>query len=73
MEDKINALVENCIGRRDLPAGKRFPDVQRDVLETINLYLRDAEAGFNAVYPDMVNALIAQVKADQAAAETKAA
>lgn len=70
MEDKINALVEMCIGRRDLPAGKRFPDVQRDVLETINLYLRDAEAGFNAVYPDMVNALIEQVKADQA---TKAA
>lgn len=69
MEDKINALVENCIGRRDLPAGKRFPDVQRDVLETIQLYLRDAEAGINAIYPDMVKALVEQVKADQAAAE----
>ncbi|MDY5440692.1 MAG: hypothetical protein SPG64_00475 [Candidatus Enteromonas sp.] len=69
MEDKINALVENCIGRRDLPAGKRFPDVQREVLETINLYLRDAEAAMNAIYPDMVKGLIEQVKADQAKAE----
>ena len=66
MEDKINALVENCIGRRDLPVGKRFPDVQREVLETINLYVRDAEAAMNAIYPEMVNDLINQVKQDEA-------
>ncbi|MCF0112399.1 MAG: hypothetical protein HUJ60_00270 [Bacilli bacterium] len=69
MEDKINALVENCIGRRDLPAGKNFPDVQRDVLETINLYVRDAEAAMNGIYPDMVRALVEQVNADKAAAK----
>ncbi|MDY2914134.1 MAG: hypothetical protein SPI58_00050 [Candidatus Enteromonas sp.] len=72
MEDKINALVENCIGRRDLPAGKRFPDVQREVLETINLYLRDAEATMNSIYPDMIKGLIEQVKADQAKAASSA-
>ena len=66
MEDKLNALVENCIGRRDLPVGKRFPDVQREVLETINLYVRDAEAAMNAIYPEMVNDLINQVKQDEA-------
>ena len=66
MEDKINALVENCIGRRDLPVGKRCPEVQHKIHENNNQYVRDAEAAMNAIYPEMVNDLINQVKQDEA-------
>ncbi len=64
MEDKVVALTEYMTGRRDLPAGKRFPDVMRETVETINLFVRDAEATFRAVYPDCIKALLDQVKAD---------
>ncbi|MBO5529694.1 MAG: hypothetical protein J6A47_10360 [Bacilli bacterium] len=64
MEDKVVALTEYMTGRRDLPAGKRFPDVMRETAETINLFVRDAEAAFRAVYPDCIKALLEQVKAD---------
>ena len=67
MEDKIVALIEHMTGRRDLPTGKRFPDVMRETVETINLYIRDAEANFRAVYGPLVQALLAQVKADDEA------
>ena len=66
MEDKIVALMEYMTGRRDLPVGKRFPDVMRETIETINLYVRDTEAAFRAIYVPTVNALIEQVKADDA-------
>lgn len=64
MEDKVVALTEYMTGRRDLPAGKRFPDVMRETGETINLFVRDAEATFRSVYPDCIKALLEQVKAD---------
>ena len=64
MEDKVVALAENMTGRRDLPAGKKFPDVMRETVETINLYVRDAEAAFRACYPDIIRALLDQVRAD---------
>lgn len=67
MEDKINGLMENMTGRRDLPTGKRFPDVMRETAETINLYVRDAEAAFRACYPQLIQALLDQVKADREA------
>ncbi len=78
MEDKIVGLMENMTGRRDLPVGKKFPDVMRETIETINLYVRDTEAAFRAIYVPTVNALIEQVKADEEAkkaaeAEKKAA
>ena len=67
MEDKISALMEMMTGRRDLPVGKNFPDVMREAIETINLYIRDAEAAFRACYPQLIQALLDQVKADQEA------
>ena len=69
MEDKIVALMEMMTGRRDLPTGKRFPDVMRETVETIQLYVRDAEASFRAVYVPLVNELLAQVKKDREAKE----
>ncbi len=74
MEDKIVCLMENMTGRRDLPVGKKFPDVMRETIETINLYVRDTEAAFRAVYVPTINALIQQVKEDDAkkAAEEEA-
>ncbi len=66
MEDKIVALMEYMTGRRDLPVGKKFPDVMREAIETINLYVRDTEAAFRAIYAPTINALIEQVKADDA-------
>ena len=67
MEDKISALMEMMTGRRDLPVGKNFPDVMREAIETINLYIRDAEAAFRACYPQLIQELLDQVKADQEA------
>ena len=72
MEDKISNLVEYMTGRRDLPAGKKFPDVMNETNETIRLYVRDAEASFRAVYPPLVQALIDQTKAEQEAKKEEA-
>ena len=65
MEDKISNLVEYMTGRRDLPAGKKFPDVMNETNETIRLYVRDAEAVFRSCYPQLVQALIEQTRAEQ--------
>ena len=73
MEDKINGLMENMTGRRDLPVGKKSPDVMRETAETINLYVRDAEAAFRACYPQLIQALLDQVKADREAKQDKPA
>lgn len=64
MEDKINSLVEMMIGRRQVPAGKRIPDIYREVQETINLYIRDTEAAFNAIYRPLINEFLEAIKAD---------
>lgn len=69
MEDKIVALIEEMTGRRDLPVGKKFPDVMKETIETIQLYLRDAEASFRAAYPPFIQELLAQVKKDREAKE----
>ncbi|MCR5492016.1 MAG: hypothetical protein K6F32_07815 [Bacilli bacterium] len=71
MEDKINGLMENMTGRRDLPTGKRFPDVMRETAETVSLYVRDAEAAFRACYPQLIQELLDQVKADREKAAQK--
>lgn len=65
MEDKISNLVEYMTGRRDLPTGKKFPDVMNETNETIRLYVRDAEAVFRSCYPPLVQALIDQTRAEQ--------
>lgn len=64
MEDKINQLVEMMIGRRQVPAGKRIPDVYREVQETVNLYIRDQEAAFRACYPQLINEFLEAIKND---------
>lgn len=64
MEDKVVALTEYMTGRRDLPQGKRFPDVMRETVETVNLFVREAEAKFREVYPACIQALLDQVRAD---------
>ena len=72
MEDKVVNLMEHMTGRRDLPIGKKFPDVMRETIETINLYVRDTEAAFRSLYVPCINALIEQVKADDAKREEAA-
>ena len=64
MEDKIGQLVEMMIGRRQVPAGKRIPDIYREVQETINLYIRDQEAAFRACYPQLINTFLEAIKQD---------
>lgn len=73
MEDKINDLIENITGRRDLPVGKRFPDVFRETQETIGLYVRDAEAAFRAIYQPTITAFLEDIKKAQPAPEANAA
>lgn len=67
MEDKIFALMEMITGRRDLPVGKKFPEVMRETIETIQLYIRDAEPAFRALYSPLIAALLEQVKKDREA------
>lgn len=64
MEDKVVNLTEYMTGRRDLPQGKRFPDVMRETVEAVNLFVRDAETKFREVYPKCIQDLLEQVKAD---------
>ena len=64
MEDKIGQLVEMMIGRRQVPAGKRIPDIYREVQETVNLYIRDQEAAFRACYPQLINTFLEAIKQD---------
>ena len=64
LEDKVVRLTEYMTGRRDLPQGKRFPDVMRETVEAVQLYVRDVEAKFREVYPKCIQALLEQVKAD---------
>ncbi|OPZ34138.1 MAG: hypothetical protein BWY98_01199 [Tenericutes bacterium ADurb.BinA155] len=66
MEDHINALMENMTGRRDLPEGKKFPDVMKETQDLINIYVRDAEAKFRELYVPAMNELVAQAKEDEA-------
>ena len=67
MEDKIFALMEMITGRRDLPVGKKFPEVMRETIETIQLYIRDAEPAFRSLYSPLIAALLEQVKKDREA------
>lgn len=66
VEDKVNALVENMTGRRDLPVGKKFPDVMRETNEAIATYVRNVEPTFRSLYVPAMEALVAQAKEDQA-------
>lgn len=67
MEDQINALMENMTGRRDLPEGKKFPDVMKETQEQVALYVRNIEPKFRELYAPAMQALIEQAKADAAA------
>ena len=64
MEDKISQLVEMMIGRRQVPQGKRIPDVYKDVQDTINAYIRDTEAAFNAIYHPLIAEFLEAIKTD---------
>ena len=64
MEDKIGQLVEMMVGRRQVPEGKRIPDVYKDVQETINNYIRQTEAAFNAVYKPLIDEFLESIKTD---------
>jgi len=65
MEDHINALMENMTGHRDLPDGKKFPDVMRETNELISIYVRNIEPKFRELYVPAMNALVAQAKEDE--------
>lgn len=71
MEDRINVLVENMIGRRDLAVGRTFLDVYRETIETVNAYVRDADKAFIELFPKVMNDLREQAKIN-AEAQAKA-
>ncbi len=64
MEDKVVDLCEMMTGRRDLPKGKNFGEVIKDVQTTIGNFVREAEPSFRERYIPLINELIAQAKAD---------
>jgi hypothetical protein len=64
MQDKVFDFVENITGRRDLPAGKNFGDVIKDVQASINHYVAQVEPPFKDSYQKLMRELVAQAKAD---------
>ena len=48
--DKLFAYLEMIMGKRDLPAGKKFPDVHKEVIGQINVFLQDAEPKWKEIY-----------------------
>lgn len=68
--DAVNAMVEMMRGKRDLPEGKRFPDVFKDVQEATSALVVDAQQRWAAVYSPCINVLISDARARE---EQKAA
>lgn len=65
--DKLNILVHYMTGRRTLPMGKGMGEAIREVQDSIQGYLREAETDFHAVVDPFMQQFINDVKAQQEA------
>lgn len=64
VQDKVVTLVEHMTGRRDLPAGKQFPEVISETQKAIGEYVRDVEPSFRDSYGPLINELVGQARAN---------
>ena len=64
VQDKVVTLVEHMTGRRDLPAGKQFPEVISETQKAIGEYVRDVEPSFRDSYGPLINELVEQARAN---------
>lgn len=62
-EDKIFFLIECMTGRRDLPAGKNFGDLIKEVQEVTGALVREAEPAFGQLYVPAINELVKEASA----------
>ena len=75
--DAVDALwraVEIMNGKRQIPQGKQFADVINEANAKIGAFVRDSEEAWKAIYPAMINELVADnKKAQEEKAEAEAA
>lgn len=70
--DNVGNMIEMMRGKRDLPAGKKFPDVFKDVQEATTAFVIDAQQKWAAIYNPCIQVLIGDAKAKQEAEKTAA-
>lgn len=66
VEDKVNVLIENISGRRQLKPGQKFPDVFRDTQTSISDYVKNTEDVFKGLFVTAMNDLVAQSRENAA-------
>jgi hypothetical protein len=66
--DAVGNMIDMMRGKRDLPAGKKFPDVFEDVKQKTAIFVTDAQKRWQAIYVPCIQVLIADAQAREAAA-----
>ncbi len=66
--DKLSTLIHYMTGRRALPMGKSMGEAIREVQDSIQGYLREAETDFHAVVDPFMQQFVDDVRAQQEAA-----
>lgn len=65
--DSVGNMIEMMRGKRDLPEGKKFPDVFKEVQETTTAFVVDAQQKWAAVYGPCIQVLINDARAREEA------
>lgn len=60
VEDKIFFMIECMTGRRDLPEGKNFGDIIKDVQASTGPLVKEAEPAFAKLYVPVIQELVKQ-------------
>ena len=64
--DNVNNMIEMMRGKRDLPEGKKFPDVFKDVQDSTTAFVIDAQQKWAAAYGPCIQVLINDARAREA-------
>ena len=62
MFDEVSRLLEMCSGKRDLPSGKKFPDVFNETIKHIAEYTRPNEIIWKDTYNPLYKELVEQAR-----------
>ena len=65
--DSVGNMIEMMRGKRDLPEGKKFPDVFKEVQETTTAFVVDAQQKWAAIYGPCIQVLINDARAREEA------
>ena len=68
--DAVGNMIEMMTGKRQLPEGKKWPDVFKDVADATNIFVADAQQKWTAIYGPCIQVLIDDARARAAAQPT---